>query len=285
MLKVKQEKIAWRKYKKNKTAIIGFIITVTFIFSGIFSQSITPYNPYSENWINTSRKFSPPFKKYIFGTDNLGRDVYSYVVWGTRSSILMAICIVSIEVIIALFIGGISGYYGGLIDNILMRITEILLTMPNIILLIVAVSMFKIRSSITLVIIMGFLWWPWMARIIRSEFLSLKERLYVEAAKSRGASDFRIIFRHILPNSLTPIIVSATFDIASAILSITTITFLGLGDPSMVSWGNMIYDGKSYLRTAWWITTFPGLCIFFSTLGFNLMGDGLRDAFDIKSRQ
>ena len=204
--------------------------------------------------------------------------------WGSRSSILIALGIIIIETIIALVIGSISGYYGGIIDNILMRISEVLLTIPSLILLIVAVSMFKVRSSSTIMVLTGLLWWPWSYRILRSEFLSLKESLYVEAAKSLGASDLRIIFRHILPNALSPIIVSATFDLAAAILYLTTLTFLGLGDPTVVSWGNMINDGRYYLRTAWWIATFPGIAIFFTALGFNLIGDGLRDAFDIKSR-
>jgi len=284
MFKSGQAYIAWRKFKKNKVAIIGTIMVLILILMGVLAPFVAPYNPRRADWVDTSRKFSPPSSKYLLGTDNLGRDVFSYVVWGSRSSILIALGIIIIETIIALVIGSISGYYGGIIDNILMRISEVLLTIPSLILLIVAVSMFKVRSSSTIMVLTGLLWWPWSYRILRSEFLSLKESLYVEAAKSLGASDLRIIFRHILPNALSPIIVSATFDLAAAILYLTTLTFLGLGDPTVVSWGNMINDGRYYLRTAWWIATFPGIAIFFTALGFNLIGDGLRDAFDIKSR-
>ena len=284
MFKSGQAYITWRKFKKNKVAIMGGTIVGSFLLFAALAPLIAPYSPRRVDWVDTLRKFSPPSSKHPLGTDNLGRDVFSYIVWGSRSSILIALGIIIIETIIALVIGGISGYYGGIIDNILMRISEVILTIPSLILLIVAVSMFKVRSSAMIMVLTGLLWWPWMCRIIRSEFLSLKERLYVDAAKSMGASDLRIIFRHILPNAVSPIIVSATFDLAAAILYITTLTFLGLGDPTMVSWGNMINDGRHYLRSAWWIATFPGIAIFITTLGFNLLGDGLRDAFDIKSR-
>jgi peptide/nickel transport system permease protein len=165
-----------------------------------------------------------------------------------------------------------------------MRFTEIILTLPTIILLIVAVSMLEVRSSNIIMIMMAVISWPWMARTVRSEFLQLKESNYVEAAKSLGASDFRIIFRHILPNAMSPIIVLATIDLAWFILYQATLAFLGLADPTEVSWGIMINLGRRYLRTSWWVTTFPGLAIFFSTLGFNLLGDGLRDALDVKTR-
>lgn len=284
MFRSGQGYIVWRKFKRNKASLTGAAIVVGVILTAVLAPIVAPYNPRHGDWIDPTRKFLPSSTKHLLGTDSLGRDVFSYIIWGSRPSILAALGVIIIEVIFALVIGGISGYYGGTIDDILMRITDLILTIPNIILLIVAVSMFKVRSMVVIVVVMGFLWWPWMTRIIRSQFLSLKESLYVEAAKSMGSSDLHIILYHILPNAISPIIVTATIDIAAAILSITTLTFLGLGDPTMISWGTIINDGRYYLRSAWWITTFPGIAIFITTLGFNLLGDGLRDAFDIKTR-
>jgi peptide/nickel transport system permease protein len=284
MSKSGQYYIAWRKFTKNKISVLGTILVLSFILISVLAPFISPYKPKKQDWIDPSRKLSSPSANHPLGTDSLGRDVYSYIIWGARSSIIIALGVVIIETIISLFVGSISAFYGGVVDDILMRLTEVILVIPNLILLIVAVAMFKVRSMTVLMVITGILWWPYMTRILRSEILSLKENLYVEAAKSMGASDLRIIFRHILPNALSPIIVSATFDLAAAILYVTTLTFLGLGDPSLVSWGTMINDGRYYLRSAWWITTFPGLAIFVTTLGFNILGDGLRDAFDIKAR-
>lgn len=284
MLKSGQMYITWRKFKRNKASLFGGIIVGGVTLMALLAPIITPYNPKKLDWVYPPRKFITPGLDHLLGTDNLGRDVYSYIVWGARATTIVAIGTILIETIIALLIGGAAGYYGGMVDDILMRMTDLILTIPNIILLIVAVSMFKVRSVVVIMVVMGLLWWPWMARIIRSQFLSIKESLYVESAKSIGASDRRVIFRHIFPNAISPIIVTASIDIAAAILSLTTLTFLGLGDPLTVSWGTMINDGRSYLRSAWWITTFPGIAIFITTLGFNLLGDGLRDAFDIKTR-
>jgi len=279
-----QAYIVWRKFKKNRASVGGAIIVGAITLLAVFAPVVAPYNPAQVDWVYPSRKLIPPSPEYLLGTDSLGRDVLSYIIWGAQSSIIVAIGTVALETIIALIIGAIAGYYGGVIDDALMRITDLILTIPNIILLIVAVSMFKVRSIVVIMIVMGILWWPWMARIIRSQFLSIKESLYVEAARSMGASDRRIILRHILPNAISPVIVTATIDVAAAILSLTTLTFLGLGDPLTVAWGTIINEGRYYLRSAWWITTFPGIAIFITTLGFNLLGDGLRDAFDIKAR-
>jgi len=272
------------KFRRNRVSIIGAFIVISVILMALLAPLLSPYSPAQEGWIDPPRKFLPPSNKHLLGTDHLGRDVLSYIIWGSRPSILAAVGVVAIETAIALVIGSIAGYYGGIIDNVLMRFTDLILTIPNLILLIVAVSMFKVRSMVTIVIVMGFLWWPWMTRVIRSQFLSLRESMYVEAAKSMGASDLHIILHHIIPNCISPIIVTATIDIAAAILSLTTLSFLGLGDPRMINWGTLINDGRRYLRSAWWITTFPGIAIFITTLGFNLLGDGLRDAFDIKIR-
>jgi peptide/nickel transport system permease protein len=284
LFKSGQAYIVWRKFRRNRASLVGAVIVGTVILMALLAWVIAPYSPTREDWVYPSRKFLPPNMEHLFGTDSLGRDVFSYVVWGAQSSIIVAIGTVTIETVIALIIGATAGYYGGLVDDALMRICDLVLTIPTIILLIVAVSMFKVRSIAVIMVVMGILWWPWMARIIRSEFLTIKSSAYVEAARSMGASDWRIILRHILPNAISPIIVTATIDIAAAILNLAALTFLGLGDPLAVNWGNIINEGHYYLRSAWWITTFPGIAIFMTTVGFNLLGDGLRDAFDIKTR-
>jgi len=281
MSKIGQSHIVWRKFRRNKASLLGISIVMGISILVIFAPWISPYDPHT---IRISEKELPPSIEHWLGTDHMGRDVFSYILWGGRTSLSVGFGAVLIELVIALIIGGLAGYYGGFIDDILMRITDIILTIPAIILLIVAVSMFEVRSSMVIMVIMAVISWPWLARTIRSEFLSLKESLFVEAARSLGASDFRIIFKHILPNAISPLIVFATLDLAWFILYQATITFLGLGDPTVISWGTLINRGRPYLQTAWWITTFPGITIFITVLGLNLLGDGLRDAFDIKTR-
>lgn len=280
MLRSGQAAIVWRKFKRNKASLIGGLIVSVFCIMTIFAPIIAPYDPKDLQF----DKFVEPNSKHLFGTDKLGRDVFSYVVWGGRISLGVGIGATVLEILIALVIGGVAGFYGGYVDDILMRFTDIILTLPTIVLLIVAVSMFEVRSNFIIMVVLAVIAWPWMARTVRGEILKIKESLFVEAARSLGTSDFRIIFRHILPNALSPIIVLATIDLAWFILYQATVTFLGLGDLTAVSWGIMINKGRPYLRTAWWVITFPGLAIFFSTLGFNLLGDGLRDALDIKTR-
>jgi ABC-type dipeptide/oligopeptide/nickel transport system permease subunit len=178
----------------------------------------------------------------------------------------------------------IAGFFGGIIDEILMRVTDVIMTLPELLLLILAVAIFEVRSIHLIVLIMGVIGWPFVARVVRSEFLSLKERTYVEAAESLGASSWRIIVHHILPNTLSSIIVIATMDIPWYIFYEATLTFLGFGDPSSPSWGVLLETGYYYLRSYWWMITFPGIALFFTSLGFNLFGDGLRDALDVRAR-
>jgi len=273
--------IIWRKFKRNKASLIGGGIFIFIVLMAIFSRVLYPTSP---GKINVNEVFLPPSFQHPFGTDSMGRDVLAWIVWGAQTSLTVGLGAVILEIIIALIVGGLAGYYGGLIDELLMRITDIILVMPTIVLLIVALSFFQVRSLILIMAVIAFLSWPWMARVIRSQFLSIKESLFVEAARSLGASDRRIIIQHILPNAISPIIVLATFDLAWFILYESTLTFLGFGDPLTISWGTLINWGRAYLRSAWWISTFPGLAIFITVLGFNLLGDGLRDAFDIRTR-
>ncbi len=270
---------SWRKFKRSKASLAGAIIVAIVVLMAAFAPVIAPKNPRRLHFGAVNR---PPSPEFWLGTDNHGRDVFSFVVWGSRVSLLVAAGAVLIELVIGLVIGVFAGYLGGKMDNVLMRITDLFLTLPPIVLLIVAVSMLRVRSIIVIMAIMGILTWPWMTRVVRSQVMSLKELAFVESAKSMGASDLRVIFKHILPNSLSPIVVLTTLDLAWFILYEATLSFLGLGDPTAVSWGTLINSGRLYLTTAWWTSTFPGLAVFFTILGLNLLGDGLRDALDVK---
>jgi len=222
--------------------------------------------------------------QHLFGTDATGRDMFSLIVYGARISLLVGFGAVLLEMGIGLTVGMIAGYFGGMIDEVLMRITDVLLTLPTLPLLIVTVAMFQTRSITIIVFVMGGLGWMFMARVTRSEFLSLRETTFVEAAKSMGASSWRIIIRHILPNILSTVIVIATMDVPWFIFYEATLTYLGFGDPSSPSWGVLLERGYLYLQSAWWMITFPGLALLFTSLGFNLFGDGLRDALDVTTR-
>lgn len=271
--------ITWRKLRKSPLAVVGFGIVLLASVVALLAPIVAPYDLQWRGY--TSR---PPSMEHWLGTDALGRDMFSLIIYGARTSLYVGFGAVFIEVLIGLGVGMISGYFGGKIDEILMRITDVVLTLPTLMLLILAVSMFAVRSTHTIVIVMGSLGWPLMARVVRSEFLSLREANYVEAARSMGASSVRIILRHILPNILSTIIVLATMDIPWYIFYEATLTFLGFGDPFSASWGVLLEKGYLYLETAWWMITFPGLALLFTSLGFNLFGDGLRDALDVTER-
>lgn len=273
--------VVWRKLKKSKLALIGSILVMFFVIVALFAGIISPYSlEYGQ-----FRELQPPSTRNLLGTDSFGRDVLTLVIHGARISLLVGIGAVLIELLIGLSIGMASGYFGGKIDEILMRLTDVILSLPTLMLLILAVSMFQVRGILIITVIMGTLGWPFMARVVRSEFLSLKESTFVEAARAMGASSKRIILRHILPNTLSMIIVLVTIDIPDYIFYEATLSFLGFGDPASASWGNLVELGWLTMRTAWWVAVFAGLGVFFASLGFNLLGDGLRDAFDIKVRE
>ena len=272
--------IVWRKLRKSELAIAGFGIILFMSIVALLSPIIAPYDP---AWMGTSRR--PPSMDHIFGTDNLGRDMLTLVMYGARISLYVGIATVCIELAIGAGVGMIAGYFGGIIDEILMRVTDVVFSLPTIMMLLVAVSMFAVRGENIIVLIMGLLGWPFMARVVRSEYLSLRETTYVEAAKSMGASGWRIMLRHILPNMLSVVIVIVTMDIPWYIFYEATLTFLGFGDPISASWGVLLQNGVMFMRNSWWIITFPGLAILFTSLGFNLFGDGLREALDVEVRE
>jgi len=266
------------KFKKNKLALFGIVIILIMFFVGIFAPVLSPYNP---NKINVDDIFLSPFQNnHILGTDSLGRDVLSRIIWGTRVSIKVGFVATGISIMIGIFIGSIAGYYGKKIDSVLMRFVDMMLCFPSFFLILSVVAITK-PCITNIMIIIGLTSWMGIARLVRGEFLSLKEREFTQAAKIMGASNMRIIFRHILPNAMAPVYVAATFGIAGAILTESALSFLGLGvQPPTSSWGNLLSTGKSTIEFAWWITAFPGLAILITVLSYNLLGEGLRDILD-----
>ena len=271
----------WFYFKKNKLALFGLFLILIILFIAIFAHSIAPYNPFETN---IAEKFCPPSKKHLLGTDNLGRDVLSRMLYGAKISLLVGFFAVSISICIGIIIGSISGFYGGIVDTILMRFVDMMLCFPTFFLILTVVALIG-PSIVNVMVVIGATSWMGTARLVRAEFLSLKEREFVQAAKILGVSDKRIIFCHILPNALAPVIVSATLGIASAILVEAGLSFLGFGvQPPKPSWGNILTEGRIYIFDAWWLTFFPGMAILFAVLSFNLLGEGLRDVLDPRLR-
>jgi peptide/nickel transport system permease protein len=250
----------------------------------MLADFIAPYDFAEPDVPNRSQ---PPTleNSHFFGTDKIGRDYFSRTLFGTRTSVYVAFIVAGLATVIGVIIGGVAGYYGGKVDNLLMRMTDLFLTVPFLAILLVLSAFLGAGSPVRVAFILGFLFWTGLARVVRGEFLSLREKEFVEAAKVLGASDNRIIFRHILPNTMGPIIVNATLTIASAILVEAALSFLGFGvQPPFPALGVLISDGQDSLTTLWWLATFPGLAIVLIALCINFVGDGLRDAFDPKQR-
>ena len=266
----------WRRFRRQRIAILGMAIVLLMLLIALSSPIICRYDPHD---IHLQDAYLFPSAAHWFGTDSLGRDVFSRVIWGTRTSLTVAVIGILVTSIIGIAMGSISGYYRKL-DDLIMRFTDIVLTFPSFFLLIVAASVLQVRNLYVIAVVIGFIGWPQMARIVRGEFLSIRELSYVEAARAIGASNSRLIVLHMLPNCMAPIIVTVTLNVARYILYEAAISFLGLGDPTAISWGTIIGRGQQVLRSAWWLTLFPGVMIFLIVLGFNLFGDGFRDVMD-----
>ena len=241
--------------------------------------------PYDFKAINVQAVLEAPSRAHWLGTDDLGRDVLSRMLWGSRISLSVGFVSVGISTAIGILLGSLAGYYGRLIDTLIMRAVDIMLCIPGFF-LILAVIAFVGQSIWNIMIIIGLTSWMGVARLVRAEFLTLKEREFVLAAKASGAGSFRIIFSEILPNALGPVFVSAILGVASAVLTESALSFLGLGvQPPTPSWGNILTDGKAHIEIAWWLSVFPGLAILITVLGYNLLGEGLRDALDPRLRR
>ncbi|MGO9013946.1 MAG: oligopeptide ABC transporter permease [Dissulfurispiraceae bacterium] len=269
--------IVWRRFRENPLSVTGLIIILILATVALFAPLIAPYGPAT---INVYNVLSPPNSAHLLGTDDLGRDVLSRIIWGSRASLKVGFIAVGIAITIGTVLGSIAGFYGGTIDSLLMRFVDIMLAFPTFFLILAVIAIVEPSIS-TIMIIIGLTGWMDVARLVRAEFLTLKERDFVSAARAIGASDFRIIFRHIIPNALSPVFVAATFGIAGAILTESGLSFLGLGvQPPEPSWGNILTSGKDYITVAWWLSLFPGLAILITVLSYNLVGEGLRDALD-----
>jgi peptide/nickel transport system permease protein len=270
-------KAVWIRLKRNKAAMLGLYMLLVLIFCSIFANVIAPYGPDDQL---LSRRFIPPSSAHIFGTDNLGRDIFSRVLYGSRISLLVGFVSVSISAAVGTLLGAISGFYGGNTDNIIMRFIDIMMAIPRILLAIsIAATLGQGLTNVMIAVGIGSI--PGYARIVRASILSVKEQEYVEAAKAIGTSDSRIILKHILPNCMAPIIVQATMSVATSILSASSLSFIGLGvQPPTPEWGSMLSAGRAYIRDQWYIVTFPGLAIMYTIFSINLFGDGLRDALD-----
>jgi peptide/nickel transport system permease protein len=261
----------------------GLVVMLLLYALTLLTPLIAPYDPTAQGDIVLTRYLHPSLT-HLMGTDKFGRDIFTRVLYGARISLTIGFIAVGLGVLVGAAVGSVAGYFGKWTDTVLMRFTDMMLSFPRLILLIVVIALFE-PSIWLVVIVLGLTGWMSVARIVRGEVLSLREREFIQAAKVLGMSDTRIILRHILPNTLAPVIVYATLGIGNTILVEASLSFLGLGvQPPTPSWGNMINDGRDALLTAWWISTFPGLAIVLTVTAFNLLGDGLRDAMDPRLR-
>lgn len=265
---------------RSRNAAFGVTIVLLFFFCAAFSPLITHKDPYE---INLNIKEQAPSFKNFFGTDSMGRDIFARVVYGTRISLKVGILAMAISLVIGIATGSIAGYFSGIVDTVLMRITDVFMALPAALLALAVMAIFENPSINKIFMVLGLIGWTTIARLVRAKVIEIKNEEYVIASISLGYSWSRTLIRHILPNSMAPIIVAATLGIAGNILTEAWLSFLGLGaEPHIPSWGRMITEGQSYLATASrpWIYVFPGMALFLTVLGFNLLGDGLRDILD-----
>ena len=274
----------WKNLKRNKMALFGLIILVIIVLLAIFADQIANYDQVVIKQ-NLKMRLKPPSAQHWLGTDEFGRDIFARLIHGARVSLKVGLIAVGIAIVVGGFLGAIAGYYGDKLDNVIMRVMDIFLAVPSILLAIAIVSALG-PNLLNLMIAVSISSIPRYARIVRASVLSIRDQEFVEAARAIGAGDARIIFRHIIPNSLAPVIVQGTLGVANAILSTAGLSFIGLGiHPPAPEWGSMLSGGRQYLRYAWWVTTFPGVAIMITILSLNLLGDGLRDALDPRLKQ
>lgn len=269
-----------KRLLRNKLSIAGLLLVCLLFVVGAFAPYISPYNPKEMMYDSV---FHPPSGRFLFGTDAFGRDLLSRVIWGARTSLIIGLGATSLALIVGVVFGAIAGYYGGKISQVFMRLADIQLCIPRLILLIVIASVLAKRGLMIITAIIGIGMWPRLGRITRSKILDIKTRDFVEAARALGASDMRIILKHVFPNVIGPIVVITTLSAGSAIVSEAGLSFLGLGDPRTISWGTMLSEGMEEMVVAPWISIFPGLAIFLVVWGLNMFGDALRDALDVEN--
>ncbi len=272
----------WRTFVRNRLAVGGGIVVGILVALAVFAPLLAPWDP---NKPDTRRILAPPSPSHPLGTDQIGRDVLSRVLYGARVSLAVGFVSVGIATIIGILLGAAAGYHGGLVDAVIMRVVDLMLVFPRFFLLLAVLAFLK-PSIWTIMAVIGLSGWMGVARLVRAEFLTLREREFVVWSESIGASAARVVFRHILPNAMAPVLVAMTLGIPAAILTESGLSFLGLGvQPPYATWGNILTDGKDALEIAWWMTLYPGLAILITVLSYHLLGEGIRDALDPRLRQ
>lgn len=270
-----------KSFIQKKLAFFGALFVILLVLLALFAPLLSPYDPSD---IDLSSRLVGPSEKHWLGTDQLGRDLFSRMVYGARISLSVGFVAVGISVLIGILLGSLAGYFGRGVDGLIMRFVDIMLCFPTFFLILAVIALLE-PNIFTIMAVIGVTSWMGVARLIRAEILSLKEQDFVLAARAVGAGPFWIIVRHLIPNAVTPVLVSATLGIAAAILVESSLSFLGIGvQPPTPSWGNILTEGKSVLGIAWWLTLFPGLAILLTVLAYNLVGEGLRDLLDPRLR-
>lgn len=269
------------RFSRNKVAVAGSIVVILLFIISLLAPWIAPYDPSN---VNLQMVLAPPSDSHLFGTDQLGRDVLSRMIWGARISLKVGFVATGIAILIGTILGAIAGYYGKWVDAAIMRFTDIMLCFPAFFLILAVIAILE-PSIWNIMVVIGATGWMGVTRLVRADFISLKERDFVQAARAIGASDLRIIFGHILPNAMASVLVTATLGVAGAILTESALSFLGIGvQPPTSSWGNILTAGKDNIDIAWWLSLYPGLAILITVLGYNLLGEGIRDTLDPRLR-
>ncbi len=283
--RIKELKFSIYLLNRNRLTQISMFVVFSLFVIAIIAQFVAPYPSHIDLETNPQDKLLPPSSQYFFGTDELGRDIFSRVLYGTKISLTTAVLAVGLALLIGVPLGAFAGALGGYVDEIIMRITDIFLSFPPL-LLAITISAILGPSLQNAMLSIALSWWPWYTRLIRGQAISIKERKFVKAAEAIGTPPIKIIFGHIIPNCISPVIVQASMDMGGVILTIASLSFLGLGaQPPTPEWGLMISTSRNYFLNAWWYSIFPGLAIFATVLAFNLLGDGLREILDPKTRK
>lgn len=285
-----QWSVAWRRFKRNKSALIGSAIVVFFLAVALLAPYIAPYPPRSYISLYEGDAGSGPTLRHPFGVEDSGIDVLSDVIAGTRNDLYVGLAATFITTLIGVGLGALAGYFKGAVSDVLLGVIQVFFVIPTLLLILLfarvfSVLVFKGLGLTLIVLILAFFGWSGVSFIVRGETLRIKEMDFVQAARSIGAGSSRLLFRHIVPNILSPVIVLTTLNIAGFILTEVMVSFLGFGDPNTATWGLLLNEGFSYIRTDWWVSLFPGLAVVFCVLGFNLMGDGLSDALNPRLRE
>lgn len=272
---------AWRIFRRNRMSVFGLVLIVILAVLALLGPWIAPFSPYSTT---AGPVMAPPGAPHWLGTDELGRDIFSRVLLGTRTSLLVGLAAAFIATFVGITVGALSGYFTGWIDDVIMRVTEVFQVIPRFFLAIVLVSFFG-ANLLNIILAISLLSWPELARIVRAEFLTLRSRQFVDAARVCGAGAMWLVFVEILPNALAPVIVNATLQVGQAMLLEAGLSYLGVGDPSQISLGMMLQQAQQIMRAAWWATLFPGVALAIAVLAINIVGDGLNDVFSPRSRE